>query len=146
MSNVKSTFVDCIELLGSMTGEDIKSLDSATLNDAQDKLRFLNNWIATVAAQKRVLEENKEEMAQYTKKIEDFEAAHVHVVNGNESFDNLAKDDRDSIVAYASLYFHARRQNNVVAMEKIKSQVMQQLSDVGLATKHILAHVLNLAE
>jgi hypothetical protein len=145
MTDISSDIHDSVEILSCTTIEELRAMDAETLDKMQDNMRFFYNTLLTVAAQKRAEKMQQEETNKIIQKMEEEERARGNVNANIEAFNALKDSEKQSFINLGKLYHHARRGNNFTGMEKMKALIMNNLCDINLGNKFVVAHIINLA-
>jgi hypothetical protein len=146
-TNTTSDIVSsAVETLACITIEDLKAMDCDIVMKMEQDMKYYMECLRTVAAQKRAEKEQKEETQKHIDKQNEILAHKENVKADIAGFDNLDNKDKVAIVNLGKLYHHARRANNYVGMEKIKTMILNNLIDLNLGNLYVVAHVIHLAK
>ena len=135
-----------VELASEVTVEDLKQLDSDTLDKMEQQVKYLYSCLQTVAAQKRAEKMQKEETQKHIDNLEKIARERGNINATVKAFDTLSANEKQGIIDLAKLYHHSRRRNNFTGMEKIKAMIMENLCDLNIGNQYVLGHVLYLAD
>lgn len=146
-TNNNATIVNnAVEILALVSIDDLKVMDHDSVLKMEEEMKFFIECLRTVAAQKRAEKEQKEETEKHIQNQKEILARKENVKAEIVDFDNLHSVLKAPIINLAKLYHHARRTNNFVGMEQIKTMILNKLTEMNLGNMYVVGHVIHLAK
>lgn len=137
---------DAVDTLACVTVDDLKAMDYDTLKAMKDNMSFFMAALTTAAAAKKAEKDQQEETNKHIIDREAKLAAKQNIDATVETFDTLDNKDKNAILSLGKLYHHARRANNYVGMEMMKTKILEQLCDLNIGNQYVVGHVIHLAK
>lgn len=138
---MSNDILNAIQTLANLNTSDLESMDYDTLRKFS-VLDLLMCRLKHVSIKKKVMQEHKEEIAAFHKKIQAILEKEANINASIEAFDELPDSDRMPIVRMANLVQYSQARNDFAGAESLKVMVMEMLDKFNLGSLYVLAHAI----